>query len=63
MLVVLMLGLFLVFWAIGSETSAFMTMTAQRATSTFIVLAITLSLRSIDGLRKGDTPASSRWAY
>ncbi|MDA9913263.1 DMT family transporter [Candidatus Nanopelagicales bacterium] len=52
-----MFGLFLALVALGSETSAVMTMTAQRTTSTLIVVAIALSLRSLGGLQRGDGPA------
>jgi drug/metabolite transporter (DMT)-like permease len=47
-------GLFLVFVAIGSETSAVMTMTAQRTTSTILVVVMALAARSTGGVQVRD---------
>lgn len=52
----LMFGLFLTFVALGAETSAIMTMTAQRFTSTTIVLVVALLLHSRGGLQRADLP-------
>ena len=56
-LAAVMFGLFLALVAVGSEASAVMTMTAQRTTSTVIVVIFALSLRSLGGLQRGDMPA------
>jgi drug/metabolite transporter (DMT)-like permease len=52
----LMFGIFLVCLAIGAESSVLMTMTAQRATSVVIVLIVAITVRSVGGLRRSDTP-------
>lgn len=55
-LAAVLFGLFLVFVAEGSKASPVLTMTAQRTTSTLLVLAVALFVGSIGGLRRGDTP-------
>jgi len=47
-------GLFLVFVAIGAETSAVMTMTAQRTTSVVLVLIVVALTRTTGGVRPRD---------
>lgn len=53
-LAALCFGLFLVFVAKGAEESAVMTMTAQRATTTVIVLIAVAITRSVGGLQRND---------
>lgn len=55
-LAALLFGLVLTFIAIGSQTNVIMTMTAQRITSTVIVLVVAIAVRSIGGLRRADLP-------
>lgn len=52
----LLFGLVLTFIAIGSQTNVIMTMTAQRITSTVIVLVVAVAARSIGGLQRADLP-------
>ena len=52
----LMFGLFLTFVAVGAQTSAVMTMTTQRATSTLLAVVAALAARSLGGLQPGDLP-------
>lgn len=49
-------GSFAVFVAEGSQTSAVLTMTAQRATSASLVLILALTVRRVGGLQTGDAP-------
>lgn len=54
-LAALLFGLFLVFVAQGSQASAVLTMTAQRATSASLVLIAALAARTLGGLQRADT--------
>jgi drug/metabolite transporter (DMT)-like permease len=53
-LAALLFGLFAVFLAQGAQTSAVLTLTAQRATSAAVTLVVALAARSIGGLRRSD---------
>lgn len=53
-LAALLFGLVLTFIAIGSQTNVIMTMTAQRVSSTVIVLLVAVAARSIGGLKRAD---------
>ena len=53
-LAALMFGLFSVFLANGSEASAVLTLTAQRATSATLAVTAAVVARSIGGLQRGD---------
>ncbi len=56
LLAALMFGLFAVFLAYGSQESAVLTLTAQRATSAIIIVVAAVIAGSAGGLRRSDVP-------